>query len=94
MGDEPNKEAEYREPGELSNDKSARDYPETPSSAERPIRQGRGDQGIRRIEWILARRPRGGGGGGGGGGSKKQDKPYPKVPVGSLQRRISRRKMP
>ncbi|KAK1973496.1 hypothetical protein LZ30DRAFT_484883 [Colletotrichum cereale] len=74
VGDEPVREHEQREPGESSDDESARDLPDTPSPTERRIRQeGRGGQGTRRSERILARRPRGGGG---GGGSNEQETPY------------------
>ncbi|KAI6386420.1 hypothetical protein MCOR24_011298 [Pyricularia oryzae] len=73
VGDEPRKEDEQKEPGESSDDESARDLPDTPSPAERCMRQGgRGGQGTRRSERILARRPRGGG----GGGSNVQDRSY------------------
>ncbi|KAI6267933.1 hypothetical protein MCOR27_010383 [Pyricularia oryzae] len=73
VGDEPNKEEVHREPAESSDDESARYLPETPSPTERRIRQrGRGDQGARRSERILARRPRDGD----GGGSNEQDRPY------------------
>ncbi|KAL5866430.1 hypothetical protein ACKVWC_011454 [Pyricularia oryzae] len=72
VGDEPRKEDEHKEPGESSDDESARDLPDTPSPAERRMRQVRGGQGARRSERILARRPRGGS----GGGSNEQDRPY------------------
>lgn len=73
VGDEPKKEYEHREPGESSDDESARDLPDTPSPTERRIRRkGRGAQGARRSERILARRPRGGG----GEGSNEKDRPY------------------
>ncbi|KAI6351162.1 hypothetical protein MCOR25_010094 [Pyricularia grisea] len=73
VGDEPNKEGVHREPGESSDDESARGLPDTPSPAERRMRQEvRGGRGTRRSERILAQRPRGGG----GGGSNEQDRPY------------------
>ncbi|WQF90548.1 Putative tyrosine-protein kinase, active [Colletotrichum destructivum] len=75
VGEEPVREHDQREPGESSDDEAARDLPDTPSPTERRVRQeGRGGQGTRRSERILARRPRGGGGG--GGGSNEQDRPY------------------
>ncbi|KAL5903044.1 hypothetical protein ACKVV7_011445 [Pyricularia oryzae] len=73
VGDEPRKEDEHKKPGESSDDESARDLPDTPSPAERRMRQEvRGGRGTRRSERILAQRPRGGG----VGGSNEQDRPY------------------
>ncbi|KAI6506875.1 hypothetical protein MCOR10_011352 [Pyricularia oryzae] len=72
VADEPKKEYEHREPGESSDDESGPDLPDTPSPTERRMRQeGRGGQGARRSERILAQRPRGG-----SGGSNEQDRPY------------------
>ncbi|KAM6513276.1 hypothetical protein FALCPG4_015719 [Fusarium falciforme] len=78
VGDEPVKEQVRRDPGESSDDESARNFPDTPSPTERRSHRGgsrgSGGQGTRRSQRILAQRPRGGGGG--GGGSNEQDRPY------------------
>ncbi|KAM6508519.1 hypothetical protein FALCPG4_018359 [Fusarium falciforme] len=78
VGGEPVKEQVRRDPGESSDDESARNFPDTPSPTERRSHRGgsrgSGGQGTRRSQRILAQRPRGGGGG--GGGSNEQDRPY------------------
>ncbi|KAJ3455527.1 hypothetical protein MRS44_017009 [Fusarium solani] len=78
VGDEPVKEHAQRDPGESSDDESARNFPDTPSPTERRShRGGSGGQTTRRSQRILAQRPRGGGGGGGGGSNgNEQDRPY------------------
>ena len=80
VGDEPVKEHAQRDPGESSDDESARDLPDTPSPTERRARrggsEGQGGQGTRRSQRILAQRPRGGGGGRGASNDNEQGRPY------------------
>jgi hypothetical protein len=76
VGDAPVKEHAQRDPGESSDDESARNFPDTPSPTERRShRGGSGGQTTRRSQRILAQRPRGGGGGG-GSNDNEQDRPY------------------
>ncbi|KAI8710940.1 EKC/KEOPS complex subunit BUD32 [Fusarium sp. LHS14.1] len=81
VGDKPVKEQAQTDPGESSDDESARDLPDTPGPTERRTRRGgsesQGGQATRRSQRTLAQRPRGGGGGGRGvSNDNEQDRPY------------------